>query len=84
MDLGSLVPSVITLVEKLGIVGILLIAMYFLVRELMRMRAELSKVYRQRDGARLAFVKLRTVLEQNVPPIRIEMGDLDALLKDEA
>jgi hypothetical protein len=68
-------------VEKVGIVGFLVIACVVLGVALYKMRNELLSVYRQRDRWRLAYVKCRAALDYNKIPV--DLSDLADLVGDE-
>lgn len=83
--LGTL-PQLAGLIEKGGIIGLLLIACGVLVWEIKRGRSslldkqhELAVVYAQRDKALMALVKVKTICEANKLPV--DLSDLDALLQ---
>lgn len=83
----SALPQLAGLIEKGGVVGVLLIVAGVLVWEIRRgrqhlhdMRDQLHVVYGQRDLALLAVVKLRTICETHKPPIKVDLDDLKALL----
>lgn len=82
--LGS-IPQLAGIVEKGGIIGLLLIVCAVLVWEIRRGRRlmherqdELAAVYGQRDLALLAVVKLKTVCEAH--DIKVDLSDLQDLL----
>lgn len=86
--LGSL-PQLAGLIEKGGVIGLLLIVCGVLVYEIRRGRRivhdkqnELAAVYGQRDKALLALVKVKTVCESH--NIKVDLSDVDALMKSVA
>lgn len=86
--LGSL-PQFAGLIEKGGVIGLLLIVCGVLVYEIRRGRRivhdkqnELAAVYGQRDKALLALVKVKTVCESH--NIKVDLSDVDALMKSVA
>ena len=83
LDLTALASSIVPLIEKLGVIGLLLVAMYFLIRELLRLRAELNKCYKQRDAARYAVVRYKTVCDSLIPPVKVDLSDIEDLLKED-
>lgn len=83
--LGS-IPQLAGIVEKGGVVGVLLIVCAVLVWEIKRGRRlvhdkqdELASVYGQRDLALLAVVKLKTICEAH--EIKVDLSDLKELLE---
>lgn len=80
-DLVSVVPQLVTLVEKLGIIGILILGMAVLVRELMRVRREAARTYRQRDKARTISARYKTALDMN--NITVDISDIEQMFKDD-
>jgi hypothetical protein len=83
-DLTTLVSAIAPLTEKLGIIGLLFIAIYFLVREVLRMRKELAALRSLRDKYRIAYVKCRAACSAATPPIKFDLGDLHDLLEGES
>lgn len=84
-DIVGLLPQLAALIEKGGVVGVLLIVCGALVYEIRRSRriihdknGELFNVYGQRDRALLMVVKLRTVCEAN--KIMVDLTDVRDLL----
>jgi hypothetical protein len=83
-------PQLAGLIEKGGVVGVLLIVAGVLVWEIKRgrkqlhdMRDDLHVVYGQRDLALLTVVKLKTICEAH--KIKVDLSDLkDLLPKPEA
>jgi len=55
----------------------MMILVYFLVREVMRLRDELKKAYRQRDRERLLSVRYRSALDS--ANIRVDVSDVLAM-----
>lgn len=80
-ELAGLVPTLVEVVSKLGVVGLLLVAMYFLVKELLRVRKELAGVYKKRDGWRLAYTICRGACDQ--ANIKVDLSQLNDLLEEE-
>lgn len=79
-DLIALVPHLSGTIEKLGIVGVLIIAIGYLIWDRTRLMKEMRAAYRARDKWRLGFVKYKTVCDAHVPPIHIDMNDMQDLL----
>ena len=78
--LVSALPQFAGLIEKGGVVGLLLIIVAVLVREVLRLRAELTKQYGLRDKYRLGFFACKQALDQ--AGIKIDLSGMDALLKE--
>lgn len=85
---GSL-PQLAGLIEKGGVIGLLLIVCGVLVYEIKRGRRiahekqnELAKVYGQRDKALMALIKVKTVCESH--NIKVDLSDVDALMQSVA
>lgn len=81
----NLLPQLADLIQKGGVVGVMLIACAALVWEVRRGRRqlhqknnELAVVYGQRDALGLAVVKCKTLLEAN--DIKVDLSDLKDLL----
>lgn len=72
------------IIEKAGIIGVMLFVMAFLMWERVRLVKELSRMYRQRDRWRLAFVKCKAALDNANPPIKIDLSDLSDLVGEES
>ena len=83
-DLTTLVSAIAPLTEKLGIIGILIMAIYFLVREVLRMRKEIAALRSLRDKYRIAYVNCRAAAAAADPPIKVDMDDLKDLLEGES
>lgn len=58
-DIVAAIPAVSAVIEKGGIIGVLLIVCTLLVWEVLRLRKELARTYLQRDKWRLAFVTVK-------------------------
>lgn len=88
MDILAALPQLVALIEKGGVTGLLLIACGVLIMEIRRGRklvydkaAELTKVYAQRDKARLALVRCKAALD--TAGVRVDLSDLKELLADD-
>lgn len=84
-QLLSALPQLAGLIEKGGVVGVMLIACGALVWEIKRgrrqlhdMRNELANVYGQRDRALLMVVKCKTICEAN--KITVDLSDVKDLI----
>jgi len=78
-------PQLAGLIEKGGIVGVLLIIIGGLVYEILRgrkhvhaLRTQLAAVYSQRDTALLSVVKLKTICESKGIPV--DLRDVQDML----
>lgn len=70
------------LIEKGGIIGVLLIGIAVLVYERQTRVKELVKTYRQRDKARLVCVRYKGALD--TAGIRVDTADIDVMFGEEA
>lgn len=70
------------LIEKGGIIGVMLIFIAVLVYEVIRLRKILTSTYRERDKARLALIKCRAALD--FANIKVDLSDVADLIGDEA
>lgn len=77
-------PQIAALVEKLGVVGLLIAAVVVLAYERMRLLRELKTAYSQRDRWRLACVKYRAACENAEPPIHVDISDLADMIETNA
>ena len=73
------IPQLTAIIEKGGIVGLLVIICGFLLWQLIRYQKELSSTYRQRDRWRLAFVKAKSVCDG--ANLKVDLTDLADLLE---
>lgn len=78
-------PQLVDIIQKGGVVGVLLLMCGVLVYEIRRSRRiiherqnELATVYGQRDRALLAVVKCKTLLEAN--KIAVDLSDVQAMI----
>lgn len=81
-ELLTALPTVSALIEKAGLVGVLIIIAGVLAWEIYRLRGELGKCYRERDRARLAVVKCRAALDAH--NIKVDLSDIADLVGAEA
>lgn len=84
--LGQL-PQLVALIEKAGVVGLLVIFCAVLIWEIRKgrqrlhdLREEMTKIYGQRDKWRLAYVKCKAACDGANPPIRVDLSDLGELV----
>lgn len=77
-DFITALPAVSALIEKAGIIGVLVILGGLLAWEVLRLRRELAKCYRERDKARYAVVKCRAALD--AAGIKVDLTDIADLL----
>lgn len=78
----SSVPQLAGIVEKLGVIGVLLIAVCWLIWERLRLIKQSVKTFRQRDKARLIAERYKSALLGHsiaLPDIR----DVDDLFKED-
>lgn len=85
MDPIAALPQLAALIEKGGIIGVLLLVCGVLVWEIRRGRErervkaeELAKVYGQRDKARLALVQCRAACE--AAGVKVHLSDLTDII----
>lgn len=81
-ELFSAIPQLAGLIEKGGIIGLLVIIAAVLIWEVRRLRAELSKCYRERDRWRLAFVRCKGICD--AAGTKIDLSDLADLMGEAA
>jgi len=81
-ELVSLLPHLTGVVEKLGTVGVLVIAVVWLVSERLRLMKELRTAYIQRDRWRLACTKYKYACDQ--AHITVDTSDLADLVNEGA
>lgn len=78
-ELLTALPQLAALVEKLGVVGLLLIAVAWLTYERMRLLKDVVSAYKQRDRWRLAAVKYKDACDH--AGIRVDTSDLADLIE---
>lgn len=81
-ELLSALPQLAALIEKLGVIGVLLIAVTWLIYERLRLVKDLTKTYAQRDRWRLACVKYKAACDQ--AHIHVDTTDLADLIEGTA
>lgn len=77
-DIIALLPHIQNAAEKLGIVGILLIFVGYLIWDRLRLMKEMRKTYQMRDKWRLAYVRAKAVLDAN--NLKLDLSDMSDLL----
>ena len=77
-EIFSAIPQLAGLIEKGGIIGLLVIIAAVLIWEVRRLRAELAKCYHERDRWRLAFVKCKSACD--TVGAKIDLSDLSDLM----
>lgn len=77
--LGAL-PQLSGLIEKGGVVGLLIIALGVLVYEIRRLRRELTLQYQLRDKYRLGFVLCKQACDS--AGLKVDLSALSDLLKE--
>lgn len=75
-------PQLAALIEKLGVIGLLLIAVAWLVWERMRLMKLSVKTFHQRDRARLREERYRAACRAN--NITVDVSDIDAIFSEDA
>ena len=80
-DAISALSALAPLIEKLGVIGLLLIGIGWLAFERVRLMRDLTKAYRQRDRWRIAYTKCKGALDAN--KITIDLSDLSDMLGPE-
>ena len=80
-EILSALPQLTAVVEKLGIVGVLLLVVGFLVWDRLRQMKELAKTYRQRDRWRLAYTKVKAACD--AANIKVDLSDLSDLVGED-
>jgi hypothetical protein len=78
-ELLTALPQLAALIERLGVIGVLLIAVGWLVYERLRLMKEVVKVYSQRDRWRLACVKYKAACDTH--NIHVDTTDLADLIE---
>lgn len=81
-DAFSSLPQLAAIIEKAGIVGVLLIAAVVLGWYCLQLRKELARTYRERDVARLKVERYRATCQAN--DISVDTSDLDMILAQPA
>lgn len=81
-ELLTAIPALAGLIEKAGVIGLLLIAVGMLIYERLRLLKELTKTYAQRDKWRLAFVKCKDACDHH--QIKVDLTDLASLIEGES
>jgi len=79
-ELFTVITGASGLIEKGGVIGVLLIFCGILVGEVVRLRKTLVETYRQRDKARFALVKARAALSS--AGIQVDFADVSEFLGD--
>jgi len=80
----SALPALAATVEKLGVIGVLILVVGWLIWDRLRLLKELTKTYAQRDRWRLACVKYRAACENAEPPIHVDISDLADMIETNA
>jgi len=76
-EIVTAIPAISGLIEKGGIIGLLMVLIYFLVREVMRLRKELGIAYGQRDRERYIAVRYKSALDN--AGIKVDVSDVLAM-----
>lgn len=79
-EIIAAIPALSGLIEKGGMIGILVVLIYFLVREILRLRKELAMAYAQRDRERLISVRYRSALDN--AGLKVDVTDILAMFSN--
>lgn len=82
-ELLQVIPLLSGVVEKLGMVGLLLVAIGWLIYERLRLLKELRAAYRERDRVRLRAERYRNILIARDIALP-DMGDIDIQFQGDA
>lgn len=82
-ELLQAIPQLSAIVEKLGMVGLLLVAIGWLIYERLRLLKELRAAYRERDRARLRAERYRNILIARDIALP-DMADIDIQFQGDA
>jgi len=80
-DIVGALPQLAGLIEKGGVVGLLLLICGVLAYEVRRLRSQSIKTFAQRDKWRLAYVKCKAALD--TAGIKVDLSDLADLTEGE-
>lgn len=78
--LGAL-PQLVDIVQKGGVVGLLIIFCGVMAYEVRRLRKLLPKIYRQRDKARMQTERYKSACLSH--SIAVDVNDIDAMFKED-
>ena len=81
-DIVGSLPALAGLIEKAGVVGLLLIICAVLGREVWRLRGELTHQYALRDKYRMGFVIAKNECDRN--NIKLDLSFMNDILKESA
>lgn len=79
-EIVNALPQLASLIEKGGVIGLLIIISAVLGREVWRLRKDLTKQYALRDKYRLGFALCKQELDRN--KITIDLSVMGDLLKE--
>jgi len=79
-DFIASLPQLAGVIEKGGVIGLLIIITAVLGHEVWRLRKDLSKQYALRDKYRLGFTLCKAELDRQ--NIKIDLSEMNAVLKD--
>lgn len=82
MELLGALPQLVSLVEKGGVVGVLILVAAVLIWDRLRLMKELRKTYNQRDKWRLAYVKCKSACDN--AGVKVDLSDLADLVGEAA
>lgn len=80
-ELASTIASLAGVIEKGGMIGLLVGIIAWGVRDRMRMRKEMLATYRQRDYCRQVRARYKYALDSK--EIKVDISDIEAELKDD-
>lgn len=81
MEIFDKLPQFVDIVNKAGVIGLLLIVCGVLVWEVRRLRVELARTYVNRDKWRAGFLICKSALDFN--KINIDLSHMEELVREE-
>lgn len=81
-ELVTQLPALAALIEKLGVIGLLLIVVGWLVYERLRLVKKLAETYQNRDRWRLAYTIVKTAADAK--GVTYDLRDVEDLVKEDA
>ena len=80
-DLIASIPEFAGLIEKAGVIGLLLIVLAVMGKEMYRLRIELTKTYKQRDTYRMGYALCKQACD--VANIKVDLHFMNELMSGE-
>lgn len=80
-EIFGLIPQLADLIQKAGVVGLLLLICGVLVWEIRRLRSEAVKTYRQRDRARLERERYKSACIAH--SLAVDISDIAAMFEED-